>query len=377
MSKKTSALHSSYIIDGIPQDLTPAEMLAAVTDPLGLAGTGASEGVEQIVDETLDPILDTFRLDASRLDEYLDDVMSTDKLLPLAFSDTYTRLRLAAALIDAIWCRGNFRFQDLQLKAAWKWNSSSVGSNAAFFSSVQGASEYIDDLGLKFSSYSCCRTQQACDISFKPVLADTSDIDDDVFIRQPGRSEHPRLGTARACPVSLVDDPESWIVYVPFETSDYRLGGSLLAQTLGLGGGVPPQIGDADYFVDCYEVVREFVEDRILLSGNTVRQGGLLKALKQMTSDTVGATIDLSGLMRASGEKDVVRLLFSEVPGVLFQIKDIDFDYIDAELLLQDVAFFPLGHPVSGSSDVRVKASAKSGIQTILETLILNAEGED
>ena len=65
------------------------------------------------------------------------------------------------------------------------------------------------------------------------------------------------------------------------------------------------------------------------------------------------------------------------MPGVVIQIQDADFDYLDAELLLQDVAFFPLGHPVPGTAEIRVKASAKSGIQTILESLMQNAEGED
>ena len=72
-----------------------------------------------------------------------------------------------------------------------------------------------------------------------------------------------------------------------------------------------------------------------------------------------------------------MRILFAEVPGVVVQITDADFDYLDAELLLQDVAFFPLGHPTPGRTDIRIKSSAKSGIQTILESLIRNAEGED
>ena len=66
--------------------------------------------------------------------------------------------------------------------------------------------------------------------------------------------------------------------------------------------------------------------------------------------------------------------LFAErLNDMYLQVKD----YLDAELLLQDVAFFPLGHPVPGQPGIRVKASAKSGIQTILESLMQNAEGED
>ena len=184
------------------------------------------------------------------------------------------------------------------------------------------------------------------------------------------------LGSRRACPSTLLGDAQSWVVYIPFDTADFRLGGSLLAQELGLGGGPAPQIVDADYFLDCYEVVRELVEDGVVLSGATVGEGGLLKAVRGMVEET-GMTLDLSDVMRSYQEQNPLRILFAELPGVVIQIRDADFDYLDAELLLQDVAFFPLGHPTPGSSDIRVKASAKSGIQTILESLMQNAEGED
>ena len=375
MAKKASALHSTYVLDGIPQELTPAELLAAVTESSN--GSAPDEGGDQIVDETLDPVLGNLGLDSSEIDGYLDNVMSAEKQLPLAFADVYTRLRLAAALIDAIWCRGSFKLEDLSLKASWKWNSAGIGSQAAFYRSVQSAADYIDALGLKFNSYSYSGTSQESSVNFRPQLSVSDDDAEDAFLGQIPRSGNPRFSALRSCPASFDPDPQSWIVYIPFETSDYRLGGSLLAQTLGLGGGVPPQLDDPDYFIDCFEVVRELVEDKIIISGATVRYGGLLKTVKQMTGPEVGASIDISGIMKSCNEKDIVRILFSEVPGAVIQIRDIDFDYLDAELLLQDVAFFPLGHPVPGTSDVRVKASAKSGIQTILESLMQNAEGED
>ena len=99
----------------------------------------------------------------------------------------------------------------------------------------------------------------------------------------------------------------------------------------------------------------------------------------QGSEDGTGADIDLSGLVAATGEQDLVRLLFSEVPGAIIQIADLDYDYVDAELLLQDVAFYPLGHPVPGSDEVTVSVSDKSGIQNILESIIRSqsSEGED
>ena len=82
----------------------------------------------------------------------------------------------------------------------------------------------------------------------------------------------------------------------------------MLAQSQGLGGGVSIQLNDPDYFIDCYEVVRELVEDGIVISGVSVGAGGLLGAVDRLCKDGPGATLDISGMSRAFEEDNVVRL---------------------------------------------------------------------
>ena len=375
MTKKVSALHSVFIIDGVTQELTPAQLLDAVAEPSAASGDFSSP--RTVIDETVDPSVGGFEFTPADIDKYLACVIPAQKKVPLAFSSHYVRERIAAALVDAIWCEGHFRLGDLRLDGSWSWNPASVGSMAAFYQTVQSAADYIDSLGLRLGSYAYAETAGDSSAVFTTGLSSAAEQDDFSFASQPFRSENPVISTRRACPSVILPDAQSWLVYIPFDPCDYRLGGSLLEQALDIGGGASPNIGDADYFFDCYEVVRELVEDGVVLSGVTVGEGGLLKALKQMASCGAGACVDVSGIMKAYQEKGLVRVLFSEVPGAVIQIRDIDFDYLDAELLLQDVAFFPLGHPDVRSSDIRVRASAKSGIQTILESLMQNAEGED
>ena len=377
MTKETaSALSARFIIDGIRQELTPCELLDAVCDaPEGNPAECAvdSDG-SVIVDETPEVGLTPLKFDRRKVKEYLDVVLSTVRKLPVAYADTYTRGRIAASLTDCLWRQGRFKLGDITVRLDWKWNSGEVGNMAAFYSSVAAAAEYIDSLGIRISSYSYSESRE-CSLSVKVAVrpADQEDI-----FEIPYRSARPKMKSLPALPSTLVPDLQSWIVYIPFESSDYRFGGSILSQALGKGGGCSLRIEDPDYFIDCFEVLRELVEDGILLSASTVSDGGLIAAVKRMTSESAGACIDVSDVMKAAHETDVVRVLFAEVPGVVVQIRDIDFDYLDAELLLQDVAFFPLGHPSKGS-DVRVRASEKSGIQTILESLIQNqcGEGED
>ena len=381
MNEKTSALYSEYIIDGIPQELTPAQILDACL-PDDAARTPAPEGFEPMVDETVDPAPKPCATDPARIGEYLRMVRGVrQRVFPTAFPEAYTKNRVACALIDAIWRRGHFRLGDLALHLDWTWSQQHIGDMAAFYASVSSAADYIDSLGLRLSGYSYTEAESGCDVSAVPSLSvqRSDDAADDIFAELPFRTGRPRLGVQNLHPSKLVADSSSWIIYVPFEDCEYRLGASLLAQALGFSGAVAPQLVDPDYFIDCYEVVRELVEDGIVLSGVTVGPGGLITALKRMTGPKAGACVELADLVRATGDKDIVRLLFAEVPGVLFQIADIDYDYVDAELLLQDIAFYPLGHPAHGHSGVDITSSDKPGIQTILESLIRSqsSEGED
>ncbi len=385
MKEKTSALHSKYIIDGVSRRLTPAEMLDDCLAAKGEDTFSQKEDFEPIVDESTDPSPSLKKFQGQNVQNYLTTIISLldePRPFPAAFADSYTKGRIAKSLLDAAWMNGHFKLGDLSIAAKWKWNSKPLGNMAAFYCSAEATADYINDLGICLSGYSFTESGWISQASFKVGACGKVDDheDDDVFLPNdaPFGSEHPVLGRRRAVPDKLVADPDSWIIYVPFDSCDFRLGGSLLCDALGQNGDNFPEIGDADYFIDCYEVVREFIEDRIAISAATVSDGGLLTALKLMCSGGVGADIDISGIMSAYGEDENVRLLFSEVPGAIIQIKDSDYDYVDAEFLLQDIAYYPVGHPVAGTGEVKVNTGG-GGIANILQSLLSGqaSEGED
>ncbi len=372
MSKSAEALYSQYVIDGVKQECTPSQLLRPVC--ASVLPAAPVSGLQCIVDETIDPPVGGFDLDTADIQDCLGLVKRTVRSIPEAYTDPYTRFRLALSLEDVLWRKGHFRLGDLQPSVSWKWTDDRVGRMASFYASVQAAADYADALGISFSEASL-RWGHSCELSFRTGI-DVSASGEDLLIQEPFRSGNPRLSNARACSCVVAPDPESWVVYIPFDTADFRLGGSLLSQAVGMGG-APADISDADCFMDCFEVVREFVEDGLLLSGASVGEGGLMCTLDKMTEGVCGLEADISAVMHSYQEKHALRVLFSEVPGVVVQIRDSDFDYLDAELLLQDVAYFPLGHPSTKIRGVEVKHSEKSGIQTILESLMRNAEGED
>ena len=113
MEINSSALHSPYIIDGVRQSVTPAQILAGVS----IYPVDAQIGVEipPIVDETPDVDPGPVALDPRKVDKYLAAVHKTERQIPMAFAGTYTRNRIACTLIDCIWKMGHFRIGDLSL----------------------------------------------------------------------------------------------------------------------------------------------------------------------------------------------------------------------------------------------------------------------
>ena len=361
-------LNSNYIIDGVQMPLSPARMLReCALEP----SAGADGEAEVLSDEALDPAPDNDSFGGCPTDY----VPGRRSVLPLPFAGPFTAAKVAQALIDAIWLNGHFRLTDLLLKADWKWQAKNIGQAAAFYHSVEAACGYIDALGLKISRYSLSNGTPA--VSFKAGTVATDELseeeDEALLLEHPAR--HPQLSRRRKTASALQDDASDWLLYIPFDSCDFHLGGSVLAESTGASPSPAPDVSDADYFMDCYEVVRELVEDGIVKAGATVGDGGLLTALRGLCAGGTGADVCIGDICRAYGDEQPLRVLFGEVPGVVIQIADLDYDYVDAELILEDVVYFPIGHPAPGRSGVVL--TEKAEIPQILESLLNTLEGED
>ena len=113
------------------------------------------------------------------------------------------------------------------------------------------------------------------------------------------------------------------------------------------------------------------------MSGANVADGGLITAARRMCGSH-GIDLDIKGLMSSYQEENSARILFGEVPGILMQISDENYDYVDSQLLLQDIAYYPIGRPASDHTGVQISKAGKNGITDILASLLDHAtEGED
>ncbi len=383
MTEKESALHSHYIIDGVKFDATPAELLEECARFPKEIEHGA---FDDIVDESTDPPVTTFTYDNSRNIDYLDACVKAggeERAFRMLYPDAFTRQRIAVTLLDRLWNSGHYRLEDLSVWAKWSWNTRPLGNMAAFYMSTESAGAYIFDLGVKLQDYIFEETDEESYAGFYAWLPDRNEAaaeeehEEVQFKPSQYESMRPWISEDRKCPDKLVGDESSRIIYIPFDTCQFSIGGSLLAQVHGRNGGVAPHIQDPDYFIDCYEVVRELVEDGIVMAGKTIGDGGLGTAAAKMCGE-YGMDMDLGGFMASYQEHDTTKMLFSEVPGVLLQISENDFDYLDSQLLLQDVAYYPIGRPSTDFTGIRFKDSRKAGVAGILASLLEQAsEGED
>lgn len=408
MKSKQTALFSRYVIDGIRQDVTPAELLEECMIPseaaLSEEEPGPNDAAPELIwDESVDlspEMPECSEEDFPRLLEAVTRASSPaqDRPFELLYPDSFTRQRVAAALLDCLWLEGEFRLEDLRLWVDWSWNSEGIGRMSAFYNSVKAASEYVYDLGVGIVGYGYEESEGECVNSCFPALAayadeqDEADVDEDVADKDweeddmaPGEDrqwtvggpdyclETDRqvwMGDERKCSAVLRDCPESsFLVYLPFDTCQFRLGGSLLSNCLGVGGGPALVMDDPDYFIDCFEVVRDLVEDGVVLSSRTVCDGGLAVAAKKLAATTgLGISLNINGLSRAYNEPDRMKLLFAEIPGVLLQFNEADADYVDSQFLLQDVAYYRVG---TVSPDIRgiVLEPRSNGVENIIASL--------
>lgn len=391
MKEKESALYSQYIIDGIRCDATPAELLDECMEfPDGCDEDSAE--FDEIIDESTEPPLSALTFERSKTDDYVRKISGIDtaeRPFSMLYPDHFTRLQIAQALLNRLWSEGHFRLYNLRLWAQWEWNTRPIGNMASFYKSVEASSDYIFGLGVKMSDYLFIENDDRCSAKFFAWLPDDelTTEHDEVFeipqeagttlFKAPFESSHPWIGHKRKCPATIKADPNSWIIYIPFDTCKFRLGGSLLAQSNGLNGGQEPHIADPDYFIDCYEVIRELTEDGIIKAGCTVGDGGLAVAAEKMCTEA-GLELDISGIKSSYNEPHDASILFGEVPGVLLQINESDFDYLDSQLILQDVAYYPVGRPVADFKGLRFAENSRRGIADILASLLDQAtEGED
>ena len=246
-------------------------------------------------------------------------------------------LSVAEALTNLVWAPIEQGLSGVSLSANWMWPCKNEGEDARLYQAVKAISDFAIELGINIPTG-------------KDSLSMTQKYPGGEVVQAPGTVIISTVGEVSdirkvVSPV-LKERNTSSLIYIDFSNSGFNLGGSSFAQTLNKLGGKTPEIKDAAYFRACFEAVQELVQKEMILAGHDVSAGGLITTLLEMTFSLNNLGMELN--LDALGEKDIIRLLFSEKPAVVVQVDDLDF--VSIFLHEKGINYTVIGKPVLGKT---------------------------
>ena len=219
-------------------------------------------------------------------------------------------LSIAESLTNIIFAPLKDGLRSVSLSANWMWPCRNEGEDARLYDAVEACSNFAVSLGINIPTGkdSLSMTQKyGTDSVLAPgtvIISAAGEVSDVKHIVGP----------------VIVNDPAAPIYYIDFSFCNMRLGGSALAQCLGYVGDKCPTCTDADYFATAFDTVQDLIKNHLVIAGHDISAGGMLTALLEMcfANTEGGLLVDLSML----AERDIVKILFAENPGILVQVRD-------------------------------------------------------
>jgi phosphoribosylformylglycinamidine synthase len=242
-------------------------------------------------------------------------------------------LSIAESLTNIVWAPITDKLKGISLSANWMWPCKNAGEDARLYEAVEAASEFASALGINIPTGkdSLSMTQKYSEeVVFSPgtvIISASGEVRDIKKIAEP----------------VLVNDPYTSLLYIDLSRDSFNPGGSSFAQVLNRLGDSVPTVKDPSYFADAFNTVQDLIMKDKILSGHDISAGGMITALLEMCFSNIsgGLTVNLSAL----NEPDTVKILFSQNPGILIQVKD---EEEVAEILLENgISYLSIGHPIN------------------------------
>ena len=111
----------------------------------------------------------------------------------------------------------------------------------------------------------------------------------------------------------------TYLYYVDFSFDSFKLGGSAFAQTHSKIGDEAPSVTDTEYFKNAFAAIQELASRGLILAGHDISAGGMITTMLEMcfANPQGGIEAHLDKIRHA----DLIKILFSENPGVIIQVK--------------------------------------------------------
>jgi len=253
-----------------------------------------------------------------------------------------SRNAIAESLSNIVWAPLKDGLTSVSLSANWMWACKNEGEDARLYDAVKACSDFAIELGINIPT-------GKDSLSMKQKYKDQDVIaPGTVIISAAGNCNDVRKVVE---PVLHKDGGN--IYYINLSNDAFKLGGSSFAQVVNKIGNETPDIKDAALLKNAFNTLQGLIKEGKIEAGHDIGSGGLITTLLEMcfADNNLGASIDLSAL----GENDIIKVLFAENIGVVFQASTD----VEAVLKANNIPFYLLGKSES-SATLEVKNGSES-----------------
>lgn len=242
-------------------------------------------------------------------------------------------LSIAEALTNIIWAPLTNKLKSVSLSANWMWPCRNQGEDARLYTAVKASSDFAIALGINIPTGkdSLSMTQKYKDeVVLAPgtvIISAAGEVNDIKKIVEP----------------VILNDPDTSLLYIDMSRDSFKTGGSSFAQILSSVGNEVPTVKDPAYFGEVFNAIQELINDEQILAGHDISAGGMVTTLLEMCFSNISGGLSVN--LTALSEDDTVKVLLSQNPGIIIQVKDEDS--VVERLLEKGITCYPVGHPIS------------------------------
>ena len=248
-----------------------------------------------------------------------------------------SRLSIGKALTNIIWAPLDKNLESVTLSANWMWPCNNDGEDARLYKAVESCSSFAIELGINIPT-------GKDSLSMKQKYKDQEVLSPGTVI----------ISAAANCSdITNIIEPQfklnnENIYYINLSGNNFNIGGSAFSQSLNFVGSTTIDTCNGDYFKKVFNLFQNLIKDKLISSGHDISSGGLVTSLLEMCfpNNNIGADIDLE----LFSEKDLIKVLFSESLGLIFQAK------CEVENIFEqnDINYFKIGN-TNNSSKLNLK----------------------
>ena len=257
-----------------------------------------------------------------------------------------SRLSIGKALTNIIWAPLDKNLESVTLSANWMWPCNNDGEDARLYKAVESCSSFAIELGINIPT-------GKDSLSMKQKYKDQEVLSPGTVI----------ISAAANCSdITNIIEPQfklnnQNIYYINLSGNNFNIGGSAFSQSLNFVGSSTIDTCNGVYFKKVFDLFQNLIKDKLISSGHDISSGGLVTSLLEMCfpNNNIGADIDL----KLFSEKDLIKVLFSESLGLIFQAKS------DVENIFEqnDINFLKIGN---------TNNSSKLSFKSLNEEIILD-----